>query len=159
MSDFRDYALADLLPQSPPFVLIDRIVACDEASIQTEVSIRKESLFFDRDSSGVATWVGIEYMAQSIAAFAGLRAKRSDEKVRAGFLLGTRKYITRQSLFMEHRTYRVAAREVLRDDNGLIRFQCQIVDEQGELTNEAGISIFQVDDLGAFTAGAAEVGR
>ena len=41
---------------------------------------------------GVPVWVGIELMAQAIAAHAGLGARREQKPPRAGMLLGTRRF-------------------------------------------------------------------
>ena len=39
-----------------------------------------------------AAWVGLEYMAQAIGAYAGYTARLRGEPVRIGYLLGTRRY-------------------------------------------------------------------
>jgi predicted hotdog family 3-hydroxylacyl-ACP dehydratase len=57
----------------------------------TETHIRPDSAYFDRQLNGVPNYVGIEYMAQSIAALAGVEARLDHEGIRVGFLLGTRK--------------------------------------------------------------------
>ena len=82
--------IRDLLPHSGPMVLLDRLVAADDESLCAEVRIRADSLFFV--DGGVGGWVGLEYMAQAIGAFAGYRARLRGEPVRIGFLLGTRRY-------------------------------------------------------------------
>src|ERR1051325_2359742 len=65
--DFPD--IRSLLPHTGRMVLLDRVIAADADNLCAEVTIRRDSVFFD--GSGVGAWVGIEYMAQTIGAYAG----------------------------------------------------------------------------------------
>jgi len=80
---------SELLYHDPPMVLIDRFVSWldDGAGVRCEVDILKDAMF--ADSKGVPSWVGIEYMAQTIGVYAG--AHQFDEGLppRIGFLLGS----------------------------------------------------------------------
>ena len=89
--------IRSLLPHSGPMVLLDRVIAADEESLCAEVRIRQNSLFCNAD--GVGAWVGLEYMAQAIGAYAGYTAKLRDDPIRVGFLLGTRRYQSSQPSF------------------------------------------------------------
>ena len=46
------------------------------------------------EDAGVPAWAGVEYMAQTIAAHAGVEARARGEPPAIGFLLGTRAYST-----------------------------------------------------------------
>src|SRR5262249_45676371 len=59
-----------------------------EESVTCEVQIREGGLFVEE--GGVPAVVGIEYMAQSVAVFAGLSARADGKGVRIGLLLGCR---------------------------------------------------------------------
>ena len=76
-----------LVPHAGPMLLLDRIVSVDAESVCAEVRIRKDSLFCV--DGGVGAWVGLEYIAQAIAVYAGFRAALRGEAVKVGFLLGT----------------------------------------------------------------------
>ena len=76
--DFPD--IRSLLPHSGTMVLLDRVVAADADSLCAEVAIRPDSLFCNAD--GVGAWVGIEYMAQAIAAHAGYLARLRGDAVK-----------------------------------------------------------------------------
>lgn len=152
MKEYTKCPVEALLPHSPPFVLIDRILDYDDSSIKAEVTIREDSLFFDAESSTISSWVGIESMAQCIAALAGIRAKSKDKSIEIGFLLGTRRFITKQSYFIHNKTYLVTAVELFCDESGLASFHCEIQDEFGELTNEAKISVYQTENLKKFVS-------
>lgn len=69
MRKIEDITLNELLPQRPPFVMIDRLVSCDEVFAVTELTIREDNIFVEDErltSSGL-----IENIAQSCAARIG----------------------------------------------------------------------------------------
>ena len=81
---------ADVLPHRPPMVLLDRVVSHEPARTVCAVDLTAASLFLDDDAS-VPAWVGVEYMAQCVAAHAGLVARARGEEVRLGLLIGARR--------------------------------------------------------------------
>lgn len=88
--DVTRIPFADLVPHESPMALLDRVVAFDESTLVADVTIRRDSLFAEAD--GVPAWVGLEYMAQAVAAHAGLEALQRGELPAIGYLLGTRSY-------------------------------------------------------------------
>ena len=54
------------LPHDAPMALIDEIVSVSEGSLEAVVAIHPACQFAAQD--GVPVWVGVEYMAQGIAA-------------------------------------------------------------------------------------------
>lgn len=145
MSDYRDIPVADLVPHSPPMVLIDKIIEYTDDTITAEINIVSGCPFYDEDVGGVPCWVGIEYMAQAVSALGGIRAKIKNEEVSIGFLLGTRKYSMPEKVFFNKQTYQVHAKELLKADAGLAVFECQILQGQ-QVWAEAKINVFVVND-------------
>ncbi|MDD1605999.1 MAG: hotdog family protein [Methylococcaceae bacterium] len=90
MTDFNHIAIAELIPHSGNMIFLDRIIAADETSLTAELVVRGDGLL--GNDTTVPAWAGIEYMAQTVAAYAGLIAKQQGEAIRLGFLLGTRRY-------------------------------------------------------------------
>ena len=90
MIDPATVPIAELLPHGPGMALIDQLLAYDPGKSIGAVLVRRDSRFFDR--TGVPAWVGIEYMAQTIAAHAGFEARLRGKPPSIGFLLGTRSY-------------------------------------------------------------------
>ena len=135
--------IRSLLPHSGPMVLLDRVIAADEESLCAEVRIRQNSLFCNAD--GVGAWIGLEYMAQAIGAYAGYTAKLRDDPIRVGFLLGTRRYQCRRPLFAVGSLLKVYAKRIFQSDNGLASFECRIDDENGQLAT-AHVTVFQPAD-------------
>lgn len=145
--------IATLLPHGGAMVLLDRLLAIDDDSVCAEVTIRVASVFYDELAGGVGAWVGIEYMAQAIAAHAGHAALERGEPARIGFLLGARRYQARHPLFPLGSVLRVHARRALQGDNGLMTFDCSIdiIDNGSGITAAtATVAVFQPLDGGIF---------
>ena len=81
--------IVELVPHRPPMLLLDRVLAYDGECVICETVLRPDSPF--AEEGRVPAIVGIEYMAQTIAAGAGLRARDNGSAAgRMGFLLGCR---------------------------------------------------------------------
>ncbi len=132
-----------LLPHSGQMVFIDRVLEHDDVSIVTEVDV--DSLEVLVSERGVPAYVGIELMAQSIAAWSGLVRKSRNKPPQPGFLLGTRKYECEVSFFPRGSTLRIYAEEIINNE-GLATFGCRlhyIADTcDGDLVAEARISVY-----------------
>jgi len=83
------YSIEDLIAHDAPMILIDEIVSYDDENVRAALHITDQSPFIENET--VPAYVAVEYMAQTIAAFSGIQALEKREKVRIGFLLGTRK--------------------------------------------------------------------
>ena len=81
------WTLDDVLPQKPPMVLLDAIVAHDADSTTCSVRIDSASFFASTDGS-VPSWVALEFMAQCAAAHSGICERDKGNPIRLGFLLG-----------------------------------------------------------------------
>ena len=106
-----------------------------------------EGLFVGSD--GVPAWVGIEYMAQAIAAWAGCRARSAGNAPAIGVLLGTRRFTSSCPHFPCGSELQVRASCELMADNGLGMFACQIlIDDQ--VCCQANVSVFEPADALAY---------
>ena len=135
--------IRDLLPHSGPMILLDHVIAADDESLCAEVRVRENSLFYV--DGAVGGWVGLEYMAQAIGAFAGFQARLHGEPVRIGYLLGTRHYECKRSRFGLGSCLRISVKRVLQSEDGLAAFDCRIDDESG-LVARANLTVFQTAD-------------
>lgn len=124
----KKYQVAEVIPHSGDMILIDEIVDYNDDSLLASVTITDTSLFVD-ETNGVPVWVGIEYMAQAVAAWAGIQAKERDEPVKIGFLLGTRKYVAKKSYFSIGSRLLINVQQSYRE-NELAVFDCKIEDNQ-----------------------------
>ena len=146
-SDIRQF-----VPHAGLMCLLDRLLASGDTWLEAEVTIRRDSLFCD--GANVGAWVGIEYMAQAIGAFGGVRARSQGQAVKIGFLVGTRKYQSQWSVFPLGCCLRVRVDQQYEADNGLSVFDCRLSCAQEEVAS-ATITVFQPVDPAAFLKGTA----
>ena len=138
MIDYKTVAVADVIPHSGKMVLLDRIVDCDDNALSAELVVRDDGLL--GNDKTVPAWAGIEYMAQAIAAYAGIMAKQAGEPIRLGFLLGTRHYSSNVAEFKVGSTLTVRVKKIIQNDN-LGAFECWI---QGvDVKVSANLNVYQ----------------
>lgn len=76
--------ILSVIPQRPPFVMIDQLVACDAVSSGTILHIVPENILV---CDGELSEAGlIENIAQTVAAGAGHTAKKNGEEVLIGYI-------------------------------------------------------------------------
>lgn len=147
-----EYRVADLVPHSGRMSLLTSITDHDEDSLSAQVVITQDSMF--ADSQGVPSWVGLEYMAQAIGAFAGLQERLKGESPKLGFLLGTRKYVCSTDYFLPGDCLELKVIRNLQAENGLSAFECHL---QGNgYTANGSLNVFQPDDAEQFLQGTSE---
>lgn len=138
-----------LVPHSGRMVLLDRALHADEDNLSAEVRIRETSML--ADANGVGAWVGIEYMAQAIAAHAGWLSLQRGEEVKVGFLLGSRKFESRVPHFAQGSVLQVHVHRVLQAGNGLGAFECRIDIEGGmQSAATATVTVYQPGNVNQF---------
>lgn len=120
-----DWPLAQLLPHAGDMILIDQVLAFDDEQIHTRLTVRPDGLF-SRPDGGLPAWVGVELMAQSVAAFAGCHARQRGDEVALGFLLGSRKFECNVDHFPVGTELSIHGIRSLEDDNGMGVFECHI---------------------------------
>ena len=120
-----DWPLAELLPHAGDMILIDQILAFDDEQIRTRLTVKPGGLFNRADGS-LPAWVGIELMAQSVAAYAGCHARARGDAVELGFLLGTRKFECNVEHFPAGTELSIHGVRSLEDDSGMGVFECHI---------------------------------
>src|SRR5690606_38858410 len=82
----REEALdvAALLPHGAGLRLVDRVVSEEDDRIVVDVTVRGDGVFGDGPT--VPAWIALEYMAQAMAAWSGIQARRLGRPVRVGLL-------------------------------------------------------------------------
>jgi len=145
-----------LVPHSGQMVMLERVVSVDADNLCAEVRIHSGSVL--ATEQGVGSWVGIEYMAQAIAAHAGWLALQRGDAVKVGFLLGSRKYEASVPYFSPGSLLLVHVHRVLQAENGLGAFDCRIVLADGHGDSAASatslatatVTVFQPDNVNQF---------
>jgi predicted hotdog family 3-hydroxylacyl-ACP dehydratase len=84
MREIKDIPLKELIPQRPPFVMIDRLMSSDEMYSVTELEVKNNNIFVDNERltpSGL-----IENIAQTCAARIGYINLSSGQPVKIGVI-------------------------------------------------------------------------
>lgn len=79
------------IPQREPMLMVDKLFACDEASVETGLTIAADNLFVDGklfSESGV-----IEHIAQSAATFAGYNDWVNKRPIVLGYIAEIKKFV------------------------------------------------------------------
>lgn len=142
-SQFPLYSFESVVPHTGTMVLLDQIEHWDDAELQASVTIRADAPFVD--ANGMPAWVGIELMAQTIAAFGGCCARRASQPVKIGFLVGSRRYIASQAYFPIGAQLQVNVKEIISGEQGLSVFECTL-QGPGDISASANINVFQPED-------------
>ncbi len=137
------WPIEELVAHAERMSLLDRVIVVEPSGMTTELTVREDDLFCVDGSVG--GWVGVEYMAQSVAAFAGWRARQIGQPPKVGFLLGARRYVSHRPRFRVGETLRITVREQFQADNGLGQFDCSI-EMDGEQVAHAALTVFQPGD-------------
>lgn len=141
------WSLAELLPHAGDMILLDRIEQCDDEHIVTQLEVRDGGLFNQADGSYPA-WLGVELMAQSIAAYAGVRAKHKGVPVELGFLLGTRKYQCNVERFPLGAQLQIEAIRSLEDESGMGVFECYLRGK--DIYVEARLNVYRPPNVASY---------
>ena len=84
MRAIDDITLKELIPQRPPFVMIDRLLSCDMVVTVTELEVREDNVFV---GEGRLSAEGLmENMAQTCAARMGYINLSKGDKVKIGVI-------------------------------------------------------------------------
>lgn len=135
--------IAELVPHEGAMCLLDSLLDADDESLVAEVTPRPDDLF--ADAKGIPGWVGIEWLAQAIAAWSGMRAVASGGAPRVGFLLGTRRYRCAVERFDFAHPVRVVITLDYLADNGLGAFSGRLLDATDMELASATLSVFEPD--------------
>ncbi len=84
MKALEDISLKELIPQRPPFVLIDRLLEYDDTCAVSELTVRSDNVFIENDSLLAAGLV--ENIAQTCAARIGYYCLINDLPVNIGLI-------------------------------------------------------------------------
>jgi len=85
MLEASEIDILKLIPQQPPFVMVDKLLFCTRQITKTALTVREENIFVE---NGVLAEAGlIENIAQTCAARVGdIDNKRGNNSVKIGFI-------------------------------------------------------------------------
>ncbi len=137
-----------LIPHRAPMILIDEACGMEGDSFLAKVRITPASPFFT--GGGVPAWVGLEYMAQTVAAYSGALGLTKGGEVKVGMLLGTREYAAQVPMFAAGAELEVLARLDIFQENGVSSVHCRIRVPGGGIVAQAQITVIDVPDIRKF---------
>lgn len=141
------WPIAELIPHAADMILLDRVVRFGDEDIETQLTVRPDGLFNQADGS-LPAWVGIELMAQSVAAYAGCHARLLGQPVELGFLLGTRNFQCNVERFPLGAELQIHATRSLQDDNGMGVFECHL--RGPGIHAEARLNVFRPPQVASY---------
>ena len=141
------WPIAELIPHAADMILIDEVVSFGAEDIETRLTVRPGGLFNQADGS-LPAWVGIELMAQSVAAYAGCQARQAGLPVELGVLLGTRKFECNVERFPAGAELRIRALRSLQDDNGMGVFECHL--RGPDIEASARLNVFRPPQVASY---------
>lgn len=142
------YEPSQVLPHRGDMCLIDSIDEYGSDWIKAGVEVAGRGLFGSGDGT-VAAWLGIEYMAQTVAAYAGMEQLQAGKPIGVGMLIGARRYEASVATFAEGWRLSVMARLQWRDGDQLGVFEC-VLARDGEVLATADVKVYRPDDLEEF---------
>ena len=149
--------VASLVPHAGPMCLLARVVEHGPGRTLCSVDPARSAVLAGPDGS-VPIWVGIEYMAQCIAAHAGLVARARGEAPKPGVLLGSRRLRFAAQRFARDRELRVEARHH-RGERGLVAFDCEVREAAGgPPLVEGRVNVYIVEGFEELEAGGSDGG-
>lgn len=151
LSTFPIAPIESILPHRGTMLLLASVDAWDDEFLAADANVDPTAWYADADGN-MPAWIGIELMAQAIAAHVGLLSMRAGQPARPGVLLGSRKYDASVPAFAPGQPLRVEARELLRSTEGHGAYECTISTGGQHLAN-AVIKVYQPTDFQAFIEG------
>ena len=128
-------------------LLVERVVAWDAQHAVVAATPRADAWY--SEDGAMPSWIGIELMAQAIAAHVGLVARSRGRPPKAGVLLGTRQYRASQPRFAAGAELMISARLTYRDESGLGAYDSAIALNGAEVAT-ASVNVYEPPDFAAF---------
>jgi len=148
MEALRDIPIEQLIPHRPPMILVDKLLAYSSKGACCELAILPNHVFLQPE--GVPAHIGMEFMAQTLAAMNGYQSRIEGRPPDVGFLLGTPKFESSVPFFKQGQRLKVEVTLVWGDDE-LRQFQCKIEDfDSLEVLQTATINAFVPNDLDGY---------
>ena len=134
--------IAEVLPHSGNMILLERVLEHARDATACSVAIAAQTLFVQGDGS-VGSWVGVEYMAQCVAAHAGLHARAMGKQPRVGYLVSSRRLRFHAPRFVPGQELRISVAQLWGGQQGMVSFECKVEDaSSGALLVEGRLNCY-----------------
>jgi len=143
-------AISPYVPHADSMCLLDTLLEFNADHLYAEICPHAHDPF--ATEQGIPGWVGVEWIAQAVAAWAGVQAVEAGEMPAVGFLLGSRRYESQVGYFALGVPVRVEVFLDFRADNGLGAFRGQLLDQQGKVLASGSLNVYQPSSAEALAA-------
>jgi len=143
--------IEELIPHRGTLLLLDRVIVFSDVAAEAEYTPRRDAWYADAEGN-MPAWIGIEVMAQAIAAHVSLLKRQHGMPVKMGALLGTRSYRSAAACFPAGKSLHIRAELVLSDPSGLGAYDCTISQEKLPFA-QAVLKVYEPEDFTAFVQG------
>jgi predicted hotdog family 3-hydroxylacyl-ACP dehydratase len=141
------YSIADVLLHRPPMCWLDELIDVGPEHLTARLTIRADALFYE-PGRGMPAWVGLEYMAQTAAAYSGYERVSAGLPPQMCLLLGTRHYRCQITHFPLGAILEVHAALLMRDKSNFVAFDCELR-QAAIVIAQATVKAIQPDDVQA----------
>jgi predicted hotdog family 3-hydroxylacyl-ACP dehydratase len=145
--------IEEILPHRGTMLLLDRVLDFSTDHVSAQYAPRRDAWYADTHGN-MPAWLGIELMAQAIAAHVGLLKRSEGKPVAPGILLGTRRYEAQRPSFAAGEVLRVSAAVTFRDESGLAAYDCGI-EAGGASLARATLKVLEPSDFQSLLRSAA----
>ena len=138
----------EVVPHAGRMVLLRNVVRHDRQGTVCDVEISPSSMFLGE--GGVPVLVGLEYMAQTVGAYAGMISRSLGEPNRIGFLLGARRVDIFTQSFQVGQILNICAKRIW-GEGELFAFDCTVEDAHDARTLVAAqLNLYCPQDVARF---------
>ncbi|MCK0746069.1 hypothetical protein [Chromohalobacter nigrandesensis] len=129
------------VPHDGAMCLLDTLLDYDAEGATVEITPQADDLFVE--DGAIPAWVGLEWMAQGVAAWAGVWAHIDGAPPPPGFLIASRRYQAHVDNFTLGAPVHVRVTREFVADNGVRAFTGTLSTAAGQCLAEGRLSIFQ----------------
>lgn len=141
------FPIRELVPHADEMLLLDAVEEFEADHLVGLYVVPAQGLF-TRDDGRLPAWVGVEIMAQAIAAHVGVRCRLSGAPIPIGVLVGARRLHSSVDAFEPGARLSVDVRRVMEDGKGVGIWSCRL-DGDG-VRSEAQLSVYEPPDAAEF---------
>ena len=138
--------IEELVRHSYDMSLLDAVTSENNKGLEAIAEVKLTNPFLD--DRRVPSWLCIEYMAQTIAAWAGSQARKEGREIGLGFLVGTRKFKANFEYIPLGTVLHISVKKELYNETGISVFSSFVT--SGAMKATANINVFQPANLADF---------
>ena len=143
--------IEELIPHRDTMLLLDKVAEFEEKSVLGEC-VPAHNAWYSDESGNMPAWIGIELMAQTVAAHVALIKRMKGLPPKMGILLGTRKYHSEVESFIAGDILKIRVVQLFMDSGGMGAYECSIA--SGEMVRATALlKVFEPENVELFLQG------